>query len=216
MTTSSRGQSVSRRSALAGIGAGGIALALAATVHPAAAQEAATDLAKHPLAGTWLAMANPPLADSPQVAVPSLFGADGTVLLMFPLTQLGPQGTQFNAAMVGTWQADGERRGHFTAVQVLSDADGTFLGSVTIDGFPLVSEDGKTFVDDGSKVVVTVRDAAGAILQELPGAGGRPVTAIRMGAGAHGFPEAAANAAPDGNEEGDEEIDYAPGDGAPG
>lgn len=45
------GRSVSRRSALAGLGAGGPALA--ATGRTAIAQEAGGDLAGHPLAGTW-------------------------------------------------------------------------------------------------------------------------------------------------------------------
>jgi len=153
-------------------------------------------LANHPLTGTWLAMANPPLPDDPQIAAPSLFGADGTVLLMFPLTQKGPQGVQFNSAMVGTWEADSERRGHFTAVQILSDADGAFLGSVTVDGFPEVSEDGQTFIDDGSRVMVTIRDAMGAVVQQMPGTGARPVTAIRMGPGAPGFPDGVSAGAP--------------------
>jgi hypothetical protein len=190
MTTSNTGQSVSRRAALAGLGASGLGLALTATVRQASAQDATPNaLANHPLTGSWLAMANPPLPEDPQVAVPSLFSADGSVLLMFPLTQAGPQGVQFNSAYVGTWEADSERRGHFTAVQLLSDAAGTFLGSVTVDGYPEVSEDGLTFIDDGSKVIVTIRDPAGAIVQQFPGAGGRPVTGIRMGPGAPGFPE---------------------------
>jgi hypothetical protein len=190
MTTSNTGQSVSRRTALAGLGASGLGLALTATVRQASAQDATPNaLANHPLTGSWLAMANPPLPEDPQVAAPSLFSADGSVLLMFPLTQAGPQGVQFNSAYVGTWEADSERRGHFTAVQLLSDAAGTFLGSVTVDGYPEVSEDGLTFIDDGSKVIVTIRDPAGAIVQQFPGAGGRPVTGIRMGPGSPGFPE---------------------------
>jgi hypothetical protein len=188
MTTSSSAQAVSRRTALAGISATGLGLALAATTHHASAQE--TDLANHPLTGTWLAMANPPLPESPQIAAPSLFGADGSVLLMFPLTQVGPQGVVFNSAYVGTWEADGERRGHFTAVQVTSDANGTFTGTSTVDGYPVVSEDGQTFIDDGSKVLVTIRDPAGAIVQQFPGAGGRPVTGMRMGPSNPGFPTA--------------------------
>ena len=74
-------------------------------------------LADHPMAGMWLAMANPPLPDDPQVPVPSLLAADGTVLLMFPVTQKGPQGVQFNSAYVGTWEPETERRAHFTAIQ---------------------------------------------------------------------------------------------------
>ena len=53
MTTSRTDAPISRRSALAGLGAGGLALALATTARPAAAQEGAGDLAGHPLTGTW-------------------------------------------------------------------------------------------------------------------------------------------------------------------
>ncbi len=195
MTTHPHPESVSRRTALAGIGAGGLGLAFAAS-HRAIAQDAMPEsLAEHPLAGTWLAMANPPLPEDPQIAVPSLFATDGTVLLMFPLTQAGPQGAQVNTAAVGTWEADSERRGHFTAVQVLSDLDGTFLGTATINGYPEVSEDGQTFLDDGAMVVVTIRDPAGAVLQEASGLGGRPVTAMRMGPGMPGFPSTETGAA---------------------
>ena len=183
---------LSRRAALGGVGALAAALGLGGRHGRAAAQDAATaDLAGHPLTGTWLAMANPPRPTDPQAAAPSVFGADGTVLLMFPLTQAGPQGVQFNSAAVGTWEADGERRGHFMAVQVLSDANGTFLGTTTIDGYPEASADGRTFVDDGSRVTVTIRDPAGAVVQQVLPTGaprGRPVTGIRMGPGTPGFP----------------------------
>lgn len=189
LSTHHRPESVSRRAALAGLGAGGLGLAVAAAGARATAQDSTQgSLADHPLTGTWLAMANPPLPEDPQIAVPSVFGADGSVLLMFPVTQAGPQGVQVNTAAVGTWEADSDQRGHFTAVQVLSDLDGTFVGTVTINGYPEVSADGQTFLDDGSKVMVTIRDPAGAVVQEASGLGGRPVTATRMGPGMPGFP----------------------------
>jgi hypothetical protein len=99
------------------------------------------------------------------------------------------QGVEFVSPYAGTWEADSDRRGHFTATQLLSDAGGPFLGSVTVDGYPEVSEDGQTFVDDGSKVMVTIRDATGAVVQQMPGAGGPPVTGIRMAPGTPGFSE---------------------------
>jgi hypothetical protein len=180
---------LSRRAALGRAGAVAAALGLGGRLGRAAAQEATpAALAGHPLTGTWLALANPPLETDPQFAAPSLFAADGTVLLTFPLTQAGPQGVLFNSASVGTWQADSDRRGHFTAVQVLSDAAGTFLGTTTVDGYPEVSADGQTFIDDGSRVMVTIRDPSGAIVQQFSGAGARPVTAMRMGPGSPGFP----------------------------
>ena len=184
---------VSRRVALASAGAGGALLALAGHAARASAQPAA-DLAGHPLTGTWLAMANPPIPEDPQFAAPSLFAADGTVLLLFPATQRGPGGPVFQSSYVGVWEPDGERRGHFTATQSLSDAEGAFLGTVTVDGYPEVGEDGQTFIDDGSRVVVTMRDASGAVVNQIAPTGqpaGRPVTAVRMAVGAPGFPEPA-------------------------
>ena len=138
-----------------------VAGALAAgAVGTVAAEE--DSFADHPLTGTWLAMANPPLPENPQVAAPSYFGADGSVLLMFPLSQVGPGGVQFNSAGVGTWEPDGERRGHFTVVQALSDANGTYLGTVLFEGYPEVSADGQSFGGDTPQRVV-VRDATNNI-----------------------------------------------------
>jgi hypothetical protein len=139
------------------------------------------------MTGMWLAMAN--LASgAPQVPVPSYLGADGTVLLVFPPTQVGMQGVEFVSPYVGTWEAETERRAHFTATQLLSDASGAFLGSVTVDGHPEASEDGQTFIDDNEMVMVTIRDATGSVLQQVSGAGAPPVTGIRMAPGVPGFP----------------------------
>jgi hypothetical protein len=185
-STRHRPSNVSRRVALAATGAAALGLT---GLRSTTAQGA--DLASHPLTGTWLAMANPPLPEDPQFAAPSLFAADGTVLLLFPVTARGPQGTVFQSAYVGTWEPDSDRRGHFTATQTLSTADGAFLGTVTVDGYPEVSEDGQTFIDDGSRVMVTMRDASGAIIDQIMPTGkpeGRPVSGVRMGAGQPGFP----------------------------
>jgi hypothetical protein len=189
--------SLSRRAAMGSAGAFAAVLGVSGGLSRATAQ--ATDLSSHPLTGTWLAMANPVLADDPQFPAPSLFAADGTILLVFPASQIGPQGPFFNAPVMGVWEPDGERRGHFTAVQLMSAADGTLLGSATIDGYPEVSEDGQTFIDDVSRVMVTIRDAAGAIVDQVMPTGqpaGRPITAVRMSPGSPGFPETAAEGSP--------------------
>jgi hypothetical protein len=52
-----------------------------------------------------------------------------------------------------------------------------------------VSEDGESFVDDGSRVIVTIHDVTGAIVQQLPGTGAPPVTGIPMTTGVPGFPQ---------------------------
>jgi hypothetical protein len=153
-----------------------------------AARQATPSLADHPMTGTWLAMANQ-APGAPQVPAPSYLGADGSVLLMFPLTQTSVQGVQFTSAYVGTWEADDARTGHFTAVQLLSAADGAFLGSVTVDGYPKANADGQSFIDDNARVMVTVRDAAGAVVEQMSGADAPSVTGIRMAPGVPGFPE---------------------------
>ncbi len=56
MTTPRITAPVSRRTALAGISAGGLGLAIASTTRQTSAQDATTaTLATHPLTGTWLA-----------------------------------------------------------------------------------------------------------------------------------------------------------------
>lgn len=187
MTASSIDRPLSRRSALAGLGASGVVLALAGQVAHAA-QDLTT--ANHPLTGMWLAIANPTRAEDPQFPAPSLFGADGTVVLGFVPASIGMDGNlQFTGSPMGVWAPYDEQTGHFTAVQSIADANGNLVGSVTIDGHPKVSADGETFIDDGSLVTVTIRDASGAIATVVPpGSSERPVTATRMRVGLPGFP----------------------------
>ena len=138
MTTPQTGNAVSRRTALAGLGAGGLGLALAATARPAAAQDATAEaMANHPIVGAWMVAA----PTGPALAV---FLADGTNIQGVPTAQAGPQGVTFTGAQVGTWEPVSERGIHFTGVQLLTDATGAFVGTVTIDGHPVVSEDGQT------------------------------------------------------------------------
>ena len=54
---------------------------------------------------------------------------------------------------------------------------------MTIDGYPEVSEDGRTLRDDDPQTVIRVRDAAGNAVADLRGTGGPPVTGVRMGVG---------------------------------
>jgi hypothetical protein len=184
---------LTRRAALAGMGVGGFGLAMAARSMGASARQATpTAIADHPLTGMWLAMANPPLDSDPQVPVPSLFGADGTVVLVFPPIAVGQNGIEYSSSYMGTWEPYDEQRGHFNVVRTVSDPSGNFVSSTTIDGYPLVNEDGTSFIDDGSLVTVTIRDASGAILQQIPGSGRRPVTGIRMSPRNPGFPESSA------------------------
>src|SRR5688500_6153912 len=183
MSTSSTDHALSRRTALAGLGAGGLGVALGSRSTRAAQTMSTAD---HPLMGVWLAMANPPRRDQdPQFPAPSIFAADGTVVLSFVPAEIGMEGDiQFSGSPLGVWEPYDEQTGHFTAVQVLADQTGALIGTVTIDGHPKVNEDGNSFIDDGSLVTITIRDAANAIVTVVPpGTPGPPVTAIRMRVG---------------------------------
>ncbi len=182
MTTSRIDRSLSRRTALAALGAGGLGLGLATTARPVAAQGTAAATATHPIVGAWNVM-------TPGGPAPGIFFADGTALIVPQPTQAGPQGVAFVSAQPGTWEPVSDRGIHFTGVQFHSDANGVLIGSVTIDGYPVVSEDGLTILDDQSQGTITVRDAAGGVVQKMPTAGAPPVTGTRIGVGSPGFPE---------------------------
>jgi hypothetical protein len=185
--TSNTVPTVSRRTALAGLGAGSLAVVLGAGSARAAQGMSTAD---HPLTGMWLALANPARAEDPQVPGGALFAADGSVILNWVPAAIGLDGTlQYLSTYMGVWEPYDARTGHFTAVQVMADATGNLAGSVTVDGYPEVSEDGTTFVDTGVLVTVTIRDAAGKTVDVFqPGVTPRPVTAVKMRVGNPGFP----------------------------
>jgi hypothetical protein len=151
------------------------------------AQEESSDLAGHPLVGTWLAM-------TPFGAAAETFSADGSFVAGYSATEAGDEGTRFLSPGVGVWESTGENSGHFTSVQSITDATGTFIGSLTIDGYLDVSDDSQNFIDDSPDTTLTYRDGTGAVVQVIkPFEGGGeivPVTGIRIDVGEPGFPEA--------------------------
>ena len=94
MTTSNTGPCTSRRTALAGLGAGGLGLALAVAGQSAVAQDAASEMATHPIVGVWM-------VTTPAGLAPGVFSPEGTVVIIIPVTQLGPHGTTYVSAEVG-------------------------------------------------------------------------------------------------------------------
>jgi hypothetical protein len=151
-----------------------------------AAQEATPAvLAGHPLVGTWV-------ANTPFGASAETFAADGSFVAGYPVVENGPMGAAFYSTGVGVWESTGPRSGHFTSVQAITDASGAFLGTLTIDGYLDVSEDGQTFIDDAPETTLTYRDAAGAIIAAITPFRGdgpiTPVTGTRMIVGAPGIP----------------------------
>src|SRR5690242_11936447 len=109
-----------------------------ATLGTAAQDASPPALSGHPLVGSWVAM-------TPFGASAETFAADGSFVAAYPVVEHGPQGAAFYSAGIGRWEATGPRTGRFTAVQAITDATGTSLGTLTIDGHLDVSADGHSF-----------------------------------------------------------------------
>ena len=110
---------LNRRAALAGLGAGGLGLALAGVARPAAAQDATPEaMANHPIVGLWQEVAGgPDAAQMPWLF--SVFHADGTYQSWNGLD---------SGAALGIWRPTGAR-----AVELLcvyQDTDPTTTSEV--------------------------------------------------------------------------------------
>ena len=173
MPTQPTDRSLSRRTALAGLGATGLGLALGSS---ATAQEASlSDLAGHALTGTWAVL-------TLGGVVPQIHGADGSLIAAFPPNYVDPMlGLTFQGPALGRWEADGERTGHITFIQALSDANGTYVGTFQLADELEVGADGQTWSGTTSAHII-VRDAANNILVDQEAPLDPPVTATRIGA----------------------------------
>jgi len=175
MSTHDSHPPLSRRTALAGLGAAGLGLALTTSGRGVSAQEETGDLAGHPLAGTWAAL-------TPGGVVPQIHGADGSIIAAFPPNYVDAAlGLTFQGPALGRWETTGERTGRFTFIQALSDATGTYVGTFQLADELEVSTDGQTWSGSESAHII-MRDAANTVLvdEEIPF--DTPVTGTRIGA----------------------------------
>ncbi len=172
---------VSRRTAIVGLGASGIGLALTATDRPSGAQDATVDMATHPIVGTWLSGTGP---DGLSMVH---WDADGSVDLqsgVAPIT--GADGSiSYDDIPMGVWEPIDDRAIHITFSWGTRDATGAITGTTTVDGYPVVSEDGVSFFDDGTQVVVTLRNPQGEVIDTVTGV--PPVTGVRSIPGDIGY-----------------------------
>jgi hypothetical protein len=170
--------SLNRRAALIGVGA--VAAVSLGKLDRAEAQEATPDnRANHPNVGVWM-------IDSPIGRAIAVYAADGSVVTALPATQAGPQGVTFSSTQVGTWEPTGDLGTHLTVVQLLSDAAGAFVGTVTVDAYQTVSADGQSFTS-GEGSSVTIRDAANTVVDVMTSF--PPATGVRMSVGSPGLAE---------------------------
>lgn len=193
MSTQPSAKSFSRRATLAALAAGGIGTALLPTASLAATvRQDAKDFGDHPFCGSWMTLAMASYEGGPQVPAVSINFADGSTYYEFPLSQRGNDGVQFVSGMAGVWEPHDDRTGHFSNLQFISNADGDLVSIIAVDGFPQVSEDGMTFIDDGHLSTITIRDGEGNVLMVIePGQISQPITGTRMAPGFFGLPDAA-------------------------
>lgn len=86
--------SISRRTALTGLSASGLGVALAVTAHPAAAQDASpVPPTPHAIVGTWV-LSFEPGPPAPMAPVVAVFGADGSFI-------------DAGSGHAGVWEASG-------------------------------------------------------------------------------------------------------------
>ena len=127
MTTSTFGSAVSRRTALAGIGAGGLGLA-ALAASPAAAQNASADMANHPIVGAWLA------GRAPNDIGVTLWHADGTMTNNTgPAIGLSGDGALvYSDPTIGSWVPVSDRGIHFIFTHRMYDTDGKLVWAAKV------------------------------------------------------------------------------------
>ena len=150
---------VSRRAAVAGLGAAGIGLAVAAVSGGATAQEASpVPLADHPIVRTWVLDLD---LDQPGTLVGLVsFHADGTRTDLHPWAGPG----------VGAWQATSARTGR-TVVKSLNIAaePGAFIpGIVTVWASFTVDEGGDSVT---LVAIVEIQESDGTVVGRFPLAG---------------------------------------------
>ncbi len=151
-------------------------------VSNAAAQDDPGAMATHPIVGAWLVSAG----GGGGVFVA---GADGTVIQGFAPNAVGATGVEFSSAGLGVWEPTGENSIAFTAVSTTTDAAGTLLGTMTIDGHLTVSDDGQLWTETWDGSSITIRGPSGEIVTVIGDPSFEPFTAVRIGVGAPGFPE---------------------------
>ena len=124
---------MSRRATLAGLGAGGVGIALATLPRATSGQDATPAPGMHPIVGSWLVDT---LTGDPRNP-PALFlcAADGTC------AQSDLDGTD----AYGAWQATGESTADMTLVFLERDEQGSFAGTTKIRGNVDVAAGGGSF-----------------------------------------------------------------------
>jgi hypothetical protein len=91
---------------------------------------------------------------------------------------------------MGSWLPVSERGIYFIFTQRTYDAAGALTGYGAVEGYPVASEDGMSFWDDGTQVTVTLRDPNGVVVQVIgPGLTDAGIGGVRLIPGKSGYDE---------------------------
>lgn len=157
--------SFNRRAVLSRIAVAGAAVGIGSRIDAATAQDVANEMANHPLVGTWLSGTGP---NDLSLVHWSADGNQDFPATIFP--SKAASGTiTYNDSAMGVWEPIDDRAIHITFTWATRDEIGAVIETTTVDGYPVASDDGMSFVDDGTKVVITQRDPSGAITQVTTG-----------------------------------------------
>jgi len=129
---------VSRRAALAGLGAVGAGLALATATRQVAAQDATpTAMAGHPIVGTWIIVRD--ITNTTEVPVVVVFTADGGFI-------------DPGQGVAGAWESTGPRS---AAMTIIPFTDGGAGGYAVVRGTWEIDEGGDAMSGPAAVTVVT-------------------------------------------------------------
>jgi hypothetical protein len=168
MTTSNPVSTVTRRTALAGLSAGGLSLALATTGSHVSAQDAPPSwMVGHPMVGTWIVDRDVTTeTDSPSIVV---YSADGGLL-------------DPSQGVAGAWRPTGPRSAEWTLVVFLDGGAGGYLavrsiGEVDEGGNSLESPYSFTVVSTNGTVMASGEGLShySRLQIELMADGGKPL-----------------------------------------
>ncbi len=156
--------SLSRRTALGRVVAVGTALGLTTRLSSAAAQDARSEMAKHPIVGSWRVNLAGTGAMDQEISL-GTYTADGTVLAsvkpVSPAPAGAPFGQTFASLMHGNWTVVGPNQVALTLVRLQTDESGNYLGTVTVPAVGEVSSDGQGL---SGSFTYDVADPAGTVV----------------------------------------------------
>ena len=143
-------------------------------------------MASHPMVGTWLG------GRAPNDLGVTHISPDGNMSLSSgPVIGVGQDGATFYSdAPMGSWVPVSERGIYFIFTQRTYDTAGALTGYGAVEGYPVASEDGMSFWDDGTQVTVTLRDPNGVVVQVIgPGLTDAGIGGVRLIPGKSGYDE---------------------------